>query len=149
MDSRYFLIYRSSSHSYLCFVLMALPLFCFWLAVETGFAFLCAVAAILLLLCLGFLIPLCSLLRIDNTGVRLVRLVGKRFFLPWEEIRYHGMLHISYYGSPTAAEIFYVSRKPLPRGITAQGTLPKLTEDFLFASIQPGLAEALTQYLPK
>jgi len=148
MKTRYFLIYRSPSHSYLCFLLIAFPLFTFWLAGETRFSFLYMVAVFLLPLCLGFLAQLCAFLRIDEKGVRLIRLFDKSHALGWEEIRYYGALRIPYYGSSASAEIFYFSRKPVAGDLTVRGTLPRLTEDFLFATTQPGLAEAIGHYLP-
>lgn len=147
MKPRYFPVYRSPSHSYLRFVLIALPLFCSWLAAETGFSFLYAVAVLMAPVCLSFLVLLCPVLRLDEQGVSLIRLFGKKHHLSWQDIRFHGSVRIRIYGSQTAQELFYISRKPLPSGFTAQGTLPKLTKDFLFATVQPGLAEAIARFL--
>lgn len=144
--SRYFLVYRSQNHSYVRFVLMALPLLCLCLALETGFSFLYYAAAGTVLLCIPFLALLYAVLRVDNRGVHLLRLFCRPRTLLWTDIRCHGVLTVPYLGSGTPAYLQYVSRNPVPGSITKQGTLPKLTDDFLFATVQPGLAEAMQSY---
>ena len=143
---RYFPVYRSASHSYLRFLLLAFPLLAFYLAQLTGFSFLYLVAAGTLCLCLPFLVMLCAVVRIDTKGVHLIRLLHKTVSLPWADIRYCGVLTVPYLGSAAPAQLQYFSRESVSSAIAAQKALPRLTEKFLYAAAQPGLQEAVELY---
>lgn len=143
--ANFFLVYRSASHAYLRLLLFGFPWLCVALAGYTHFSLLYAAAACLFLICYPFLISLCAVLRLDDSGVHLLR-PFKSQHLSWEDVRFTGVLTIRYMGSAAPAYLQYFSKKPVSGSVAAQGHLPQPTGDFLFAAVQPGLEEAVAQY---
>ena len=149
MKPRYFLVYYSVSHSYLRTVLIILPMLMLYLALETQFSFLYFAAAAVLVICFPFLAMLFAVLRVDSRGVHLLRLFRRSVSFVWEDIRFYGELCCPYLGSTVPAQLYYVSRQPVSPSIMDSNTLPRLTADFLYATMQPKLAEIIAYYRKK
>ena len=149
MKPRYFLVYRSVSHSYLRTVLILLPLLMLYLALDTQLSFLFFVTAGVLIICFPFLAMLFAILRVDSRGVHLLRLFRRSISLVWEDIHFHGELCCPYLGSSMPAQLYYVSRQPVSPSTVDSNALPKLTTDFLYATMQPMLAETIAYYCKK
>ena len=149
MKPRYFLVYRSVSHSYLRTVLILLPLLMLYLALDTQLSFLFFVIAGVLIICFPFLAMLFAILRVDSRGVHLLRLFRRSISLVWEDIHFHGELCCPYLGSSMPAQLYYVSRQPVSPSTVDSNALPKLTADFLYATMQPKLAETIAYYCKK
>lgn len=148
-SARRFLVYRSVSHTYVRYLLAVFPLLSIVLADYTGFSFLYLAAAVLFLASCPFLTMLYSVLKVDNNGLHLLRPFRKTWFIPWEDVLCSGTIRKPYVGGQKSFELLYFSKKPVAaQTLLPQISLPQLTEDFLFAAVQPGLQEAIETARP-
>ena len=140
-----FLILNSPIHAYTriyaVFVLCLLIGVCLY--ISRPFLFLCPLICSPILLYAEWI--LWSIVEFDSNGIYWNRPFGKRHCIPWSAILCAGEINIGVSFARTKA--LYFSTTPVDlKEMRKSDTLPKLTDSFVFVTIQPGVYEALSQH---
>lgn len=147
-EHSFLLVYYSSGFSYGRVLIPLMPIIALAVSFETRLEILYLISLFLYLILFPYKLLLFTRISFDCDGICVSIPLRKRFSMSWHDVHFVGTNNQTPAGQHQTISYVYFSKMPVNiQKIRNSISLPQLTDDFLFVTIQPELKERLSQFM--